>query len=163
MTYRMLAASLMVLGIGSIFAPAATGAAASAATPSFRGALRPSAPVSAHVTAPIMAHRFVGQTRGPWVSGRDWISKDSWISHRRGHREVAFPVWTGFPGYGPYDYPAENPAPIAEPPYPYANPYVPSSERVDPAVSHIPRCSTVSQKVPAAKGGNITINVTRCY
>jgi hypothetical protein len=159
MTYRMLAASLMVLGIGSICAPAAAGA--SAATPLFRGALRPSAPVSAHVTAPIMAHRFVGQTRGPWVSGRDWISKDSWISHRRGHREVAFPVWTGFPGYDPYDYPAENPALIAEPPYPYANPDVPSLERVDP--SHIPRCSTVSQKVPAAKGRDITINVTRCY
>jgi hypothetical protein len=169
MTYRMLAASLMVLGIGSMFATAAAGAAATVATPSFQGAPRPSAPVSAHGTAPMAAHRFVGQTRGPRVSGRDWIrngswiSKDSWISHRPEHREVAFPVRTGFPGYGPYYYLPGNPAPIAEPAYPYANPDDPTSERVDPAVAHVPGCSTVSQKVPADKGGDVTINVTRCY
>jgi hypothetical protein len=163
MTYRMLAASLMVLGIGSMLVPAVAGAAASVATPSFQGALRPSARVSAHVRAPMAAHRFVGQTRGPWVSGGNWISKGFWISHRREHREAAFPGWIGFPGYGPYYYPPEYPAAIAEPRYPYANPDVPASERVDSAVAHIPRCSTVSQKVPAEKGGDITINVTRCY
>jgi hypothetical protein len=153
MTYRMLAASLVVLaGAGWMFAPAGAGTATGAfvGARSFQGGFHASAPAFAHKGAPMAAHRFVAQRGAFFFRGRE-------------HREGEFRRWAGFGGYFPYDYPAGYPASYDAPsyPYPYAYPDAPTAERY---MTRLPlHCSTDSQSVPSEKGGVTTINVTRCY
>jgi hypothetical protein len=152
MTYRIFAASLVLLsGFGSMIASTAAGAASGAlvATPSFHAGFHP--PAFVHVAPAMASHRFFARGR------------DAWIFRRHEHREATFPLWVG--GYDPYYYaggypPGGYPAINDEPSYPYLSPDVLPPERFG---IHRPRCSTESQTVPSEKGGGHVINVTRCY
>jgi hypothetical protein len=116
---------------------------------------------STHTGSPIGARRFVAQRGDFFFRGRDFF-------FRRGERrEGEFRRWAGFWGddypydYYPYDYPGEYPASYNEPSYPYSYPDVSPPERYGPRPPL--HCDTNSQKVPSEKGGETTINVTRCY
>jgi hypothetical protein len=125
---------------------------------------------SAHMGSPIGARRFVAQRGDFFFRGRDsfFCGRDSFFRWRdsffrgRERREGEFGPWAGFWGdYYPYDYPGEYPASYDQPSYPYSYPDVPPLERYGARPPL--RCDTNSQKVPSEKGGETTINVTRCY
>jgi hypothetical protein len=154
MTYRMLAASLVMLsGIGSAIGAAerAPGAFVGASAP--RGGFHAPAAGFGHAAPFLGMHRFVARPRGDFFfRGRE---------RREGRREGGFGLWPGLAGYVPYDYPFESPGYYDEPSYRYAYPDSPATA---PSVFRPPlRCNTASQTVPSEKGGVATINVTRCY
>ena len=156
MTSRMFAASIVLLGLGSMVAPVETSAGSGGviAAPWFsaRGAVRPSiaARPSVHsamrgMTGAFPAH--IGSFR---------------MSRLGDHRRAGFPVWWGDAPYVPNYYPSEYAAPYAELPYTY--PSIENfSERSRPIVTYQPGCSTDTQKVPSETGGEHTIHITRCY
>jgi hypothetical protein len=156
MTYRMLTAAIVVLGIGSMAAPAATAArsAGPLAAPSisFHGAGRPSGtpwPRGHMFPPPRMTGSFSTPMRGFRMS--------------RDHDRRRFPIWWGYPSVLPY-YPSDYVVPYNEPPYAYpAIENAPVSERAVPAIIYRPGCRTDTQKVPSEDGGERTINITRCY
>jgi hypothetical protein len=152
MTYRMLAASLVMLsGIGTAAAETAPGAFVGAGAP--HGGFHAGFHAGFGHAAPMGLHHFVARTRGDFFfRGRE-------------HREGEFRRWPGlagygpFAGYGPYDYPVGSPAYYDEPPYRYAYPDSPATA---PNVFRPPlQCNTASQTVPSEKGGVATINVTQ--
>jgi hypothetical protein len=149
MTYRMLAALVVLSGIGATIGTAGAGTAPGAfvGASSFHGGFHPSG-------AGFMgARHFVARTRGDFFfRGRE---------RREERREGEFRRWPGLAGYVPYYYPVESPVSYDEPLYRYAYPDSPATA---PNVFRPPlECSTDSQKVPSEKGGVATINVTRCY
>jgi hypothetical protein len=151
MTYRMCAAGLVVLsGLGWVLAPAGAGAAAGgfAGAGGFHGGFRSPAPAFTHSGASMPARRFVVQRNAFFFRGRE-------------HRDGELRRWAGYGiGYGPYD-PGAYPASYDEPSYPYAYPDAPPAERY---MARPPlHCTTDAQKVPSEKGGETSINVTRCY
>jgi len=141
MTYRMFAASIVVLGIGLMAAPVETSAGSGGAI---------GAPISTHLSLPHgMIHGIPAHMKGFRMSGH------------RDHRHPGFPMWSGYgPNFPNYDS-AEYVAPQQEPRY--ASPTTENfSERARPAVIHAPDCHTDTQTVPSEKGGEKTINITRC-
>jgi hypothetical protein len=80
-------------------------------------------------------------------------------------RSQQFPPGWGYPPYGGDDYPPEYTAPSESGPVPSAAypPFENFSERSRPPVFYQPGCRTDVQKVPSERGGETTVNVTRCY
>jgi hypothetical protein len=157
MTSRLFAASIVLLGIGSMISPAETLARSGGfvAAPSLpaRGAARPSVSASffAHTSPRLrMTGEFPGHMRG------------FRMSRRFDHRQPDFPLWWGYGSYPTDYYPYDYGAPVGEAPYSYS-PMENFSERSRPVVTYQPGCRTDTQKVPSESGGERSINITRCY
>jgi hypothetical protein len=159
MSSRILAASIIVIGVGTMVTPVETSAAGSAplvAAPIVTPGARPP------VAALPFAHRFVPRTTGAFPMRMDGFRRASRLGERLG---AGFPLgWdygSPYPGYYPYGAP-EYAAPYGPYPYPYP-PMENFSERSRPVVARPPECHTDTQKVPSESGGERTINITRCY
>jgi hypothetical protein len=157
MTSRMFAASIVLLGIGSMVAPTGTsarsGGLVAAPSLSTRGAVRPfvGPPPSARMSLrPGMPREFPAHIR------------DFRMSRFGDHRGPGFPLWWGYASYVPNYYSSEYAAPYEVPPYAYP-PIEVFPERSRPIVAHPLECRTDTQKVPSETGGERTINITRCY
>ena len=153
MIHRLLMAGVIMLGLGSMAeVSTAVGSSASPVT-----LVRPAAPLPhpAQSVRPPMsppAHALRGHFR-PFALSR---FKD---------RSQQFPLSWGYPPYGEGAYPSDYTAPIDSGPVPYMAypPFENFSERSRPPVFYQPGCRTEVQKVPSERGGEATINVTRCY
>jgi hypothetical protein len=153
MTSRIVAASIFLLGIGSIVAPvetsAGSGGLVTAPALAAPASIRPflGAPPSAHMSMPPrMSREFPARIR----------------DFRLSRLGLGFPLWWGYPSYVPNYYPSDYTLPYEVPPYAYP-PIDNFSERSRPVVAHPPECRTDTQKVPSETGGERTINITRCY
>jgi len=151
MIFRVFAAGMVVLGIGTMAAPVGTSArpggfvaASSLGARSF---------VRAAIATQLSAHTFrpegMRQLNGFHMSRQ---------AERQG---PGSPWWLGYGSDLPGYYPAEYAAPYGAFPYPY--PTENFSERSRPIVSYQPGCRTETQKVPSEGGGERSINITRCY
>jgi hypothetical protein len=153
----MFAVSIVLLGIGSMVAPAETSArsggfSAAPAIPA-RGAGRSLVSTSFSVrTFPRL------RTTGEFPAHMG----DFRASRRVDHRQPGFPLWWGYTpyptDYHPYEYGSSN----GDLPYPYAQTDG-FSERSRPVVTYQPGCRTDTQKVSSESGGERSINITRCY
>jgi hypothetical protein len=155
MSLRILAASIVVFGIGAMIASVETSARSGGfiAAPSLgaRSAVRSS------IATPFFAHPF----RPERVPGAFSKRLDAFRMSREGERRgPGFPLWWGYPSYLPSYYPSEYSAPYGEFPYPPTENF---SERSRPIVTYQPGCRTETQKVPSEAGGERSINITRCY
>jgi hypothetical protein len=150
----MFAASIVLLGVGLMVAPAETSARSGGfvAAPAW-GAARPSVatPISARPSWP---QRMTGAFPASIKGFR--------MSRRFEHRLPGFPTWWGYASYPPDYYPSEYAAPYGEVPYAYPS-MENFSERSRPVVTYQPGCRTDTQKVPSESGGERSINITRCY
>ena len=151
MIFRIFAAGIVVLGIGTMAAPVETSARSggfvAASSLGARSFVRPSS------AAPFSAHTFrpggVRQLNGFHMS-------------REGeHQGPGSPWWWGYASDLPSYYPAEYAVPYGAHPYPYQTQNF--SERSRPIVTYQPGCRTETQKVPSEGGGERSINITRCY
>jgi hypothetical protein len=163
----MFTAGIVVLGIGSMVAPAATAATSggplAAPSMSFHGAGRPSGtpgPTGHMSSPPRTSGGFSTPMRGFRMS-RPWD---------RDHDRGRFRSWGGYPYYYPFDYaapyyyPFDYAAPYGDQPYAYPDiENAPVSERARPGIGYRPGCRTDTQSVPSENGGERTINITRCY
>jgi hypothetical protein len=156
MSSRILAASIIVIGVGTMVTPVETSAAGSAPVIAGHSIVTPGA--RPPLAAPAFAHRFAPRTTGAFPTRMDGFRRMSRLG-------TGFPVgWdygSPYPGYYPYGGP-EYAAPYGPYPYPYP-PMENFSERSRPVVARPPECHTDTQKVPSESGGERTINITRCY
>jgi hypothetical protein len=154
MIYRMLAASIVVLGVGAMVAPIET----SARPGGFISA--PSLPAAGGARAAGAGARFAHMAPRHAMAGSfAWRVNGSRREGARDHRERGFAAWPGY-AYYPSGY-----AVSSEPP-PYGYPAYPPDyweERSRPVVTYQPGCRTDVQTVPSESGSARTINVTRCY
>ena len=181
MTSRMFAASIVLLGIGSMIAPVETSAKSGGliAAPSLsaRGAVRPSvaAPPSLRTSLP---HGMTGEFRartgefrahtGEFRAHiRDFRMRDFRFARFGDRRRFGFSPWWGYAPYFTSYYPSDYAAPYQDPPYAYPSTEYPptenSSERPRPVVVYQSGCRTDTEKVPSATGGEATVSVTRCH
>jgi hypothetical protein len=141
MSFRVLAAGMVVLGIGVM--PLET----SARSGGFTAAPMLGARIAGR---PFVATPFAHAFRPQRISGAFSPLREG---ERRGD---GFPSWWGdasyLPGYYPY----------GEFPYPY-QPSEDVSERSRPILPYQPGCHTETKKVPSEAGGERSINITRCY
>jgi hypothetical protein len=150
----MFAASIVLLGIGSMVAPAETSARSGGfVSAPARGAARPSVstPISVRPSWP---QRMTGEFPAHIGAFR--------MSRRFDRHQPGFPLWWGYGSYPPDYYPYEYGSPYGDLPYPY--PQTDGfSERSRPVVIYQPGCRTDTQKVSSESGGERSINITRCY
>jgi hypothetical protein len=174
MTSRMFAASIVLLGIGSMIAPVETSARSGGliAAPSLsaRGAVRPSvaAPPAARTSLPQgMTGGFRAHTGEFRAHIRDFRTRDFRMARFGDRRRFGFPPWWGYAPYFTSYYPSDYGAPYDDPPYAYppaaSPPTENSSERPRPVVVYQSGCRTDTEKVPSATGGEATVSVTRCH
>jgi hypothetical protein len=155
MSARILAASIIVIGVGTMVTPVETsaGSATLVAGPLVNPGAHPPA------AAPPFAHRFVPRTTAAFPTRMNGFRRTSRLGG------TGFPVgWdygSPYPGYYTYGAP-EYAAPYGQVPYGYP-PMENFSERSRPVVARPPECRTDTQKVPSESGGERTINITRCY
>ncbi len=150
MIFRIFAAGIVVLGIGTLAAPVETSARSggfvAASSLGARSFVRPS------IATPFSAHTFrpegMRQMNGFHMS-------------RERERQSPGSPWWGYASYLPSYYPSDYAAPYAGFAYPY--PTENFSERSRPIVTYQPGCRTETQKVPSESGGERSINITRCY
>jgi hypothetical protein len=146
MSYRMLAAGIVMLGFGAAtgVSAAAQGGSAHTSLPLVNPGQRPPAPVA------------------PATSFRSHFG--AFGAFGRSSRFGRFPWWGAAP-YGQIYYPPEEaPSIVSIPvPYPLYPPYENFSERSRPPVAYEPGCRTDTQTVPSETGGERTISITRCY
>lgn len=157
MTSRLFAVSIVLLGIGSIVAPAETSARSGGfgAAPAIaaRGVARPS------VSAPFFARTsprpgMTGDLRARAAEFR--------MSRRVDHRQLGFPLWWDYAPYPTDYYPYEYGSPYGDLPFPY--PQMDGfPDRPRPVATYQPGCRTDTQKVSSESGGKHSINITRCY
>lgn len=153
MSFRVLAAGILVLGVGvmPVETSARSGGFMGAQSLGARSGIRP------FVARPFFAHPF----RPERISGAFSKSPIGLPMRERERRGQGFPLWWGYASYLPGYYPTEGSAPYGDFPYPY--PYPPTAERSRPIATYQPGCSTQTQKVPSEAGGERTITITRCY
>jgi hypothetical protein len=154
MIYRVLAASIVVLGIATMAAPVETSARSggfvSGSSLGARSFVRPAivTPFSPHIFRPDGMRQF-----------------NSFHLARQAERQSAerqspgSPWWWGYGSDLPSYYPGEYAYGGFAYPYPAEN----FSERSRPIVTYQPGCRTETQKVPSESGGERSINITRCY
>ncbi len=142
MSFRVLAAGMVVLGIGvtPLETSARSGGFTAAPALGARIAARP------FVATPFVAHAFRPQR----ISG-------AFSQPREGERRgPGFSQWWGYASYLPGYYPYGE----------FQSPYSPAedlSERSRPILPYQPGCHTETQKVPSEAGGERSITITRCY
>jgi len=156
MTSRMFAASIVLLGVGSMVAPTVTwaGSGGFIAAPLVPagGAARPS--ISTRVFGPTSARLR--------LAGESARLGDFRLSRRVDRRQPGFPMWWGYAPYPTDYYPSEYAAQYGAWPFGYP-PMENFSERSRPVVTYQPGCRTDTEKVPSESGGEHDITITRCY
>ena len=154
MIFRILAASIVVLGITTMAAPVETSARSggfvSGSSLGARSFVQPAiaTPFSAHAFRPEPMRQF---------NGLHFARQAERQSAER--QSPGSPWWWG---YGS-DLPSYYPAGYAYGGFPYPYPAENFSERSRPIVTYQPGCRTETQKVPSEGGGERSINITRCY
>src|SRR5579872_2124816 len=149
MIFRILAASIVVLGITTMAAPVATSARSggfvSASSLGARSLVRPA------IATPFSAHTFRTEGTRP-LNGFH-------MARQAERRTPGSPWWWGYESDLPSYYPAGYAYGGFPNPYPAEN----FSERSRPIVTYQPGCRTETQTVPSERGGERSINITRCY
>ena len=176
MTSRMFAASIVLLGIGSMIAPVETSARSGGliAAPSLsaRGAVRPSVAATPSVRTSL-PHGMTGEFRartgefrahtGEFRAHiRDFRMRDFRFARFGDRRRFGFSPWWGYAPYPTDYYPSEYAAQYGAWPFGYP-PMENFSERSRPVVTYQPGCRTDTEKVPSESGGEHSITITRCY